>query len=233
MILSAYTGLLNPIIWLGLWGVIAYITALIQQNPQNQPLQIEVQRYQPIQVEVQIYDLSYSAEVIHSHLLKVDKPKIKPRDIPLHERIQVATDRLIGVAIGENTKVLAPNGKPIRWRALLPGMRLRVRGVFIDRESITADEIRLVSWKIYLQRAHLRGQIAQASCVDAHLRTARGEVCLSKWPGGVRVVGVDRQQFIQSGFAVFGVGSEVEVRGWYREPCEVLVEWVRLVKRAK
>ncbi len=204
---------------------------------QKQETTFLVPLYQPVEMEAIFLDYSPSAWIIHCELLRVKRPQPNSPEESLSQKvIRVDLGQLISIGFDsdEDAKVIAPDGKPISCRKLLPGMLLRLRGAFSSVECFSAEEIRLVNPKIHLKRASLRGQIIERDQLWAHLLTADQKVyfLLSQWPGVMELSGIDPQQFEEKGFLVLDVGDEVQVRGWYLDEA-VLVESLRLVKRAK
>ncbi len=176
---------------------------------------------EPVSIQVQVYDVSRSAHIIHARLLTPKKHRTSP------------SPELISIAVDESTKILSPDKRSIPLARLYPGMRIRVQGVYVDQQSILAEEIQLLDWKIHLKRAVLKGTIVASTSSDAILQVGeRRQVRLQRWSGGVKVEGVALQEFQQGGFAVLSVGSKVEVRGWYLERDIVLVEFLRLGQKA-
>lgn len=174
----------------------------------------------PVSVQVQVYDLSRSAHIIHARLLTSEKHRASP------------SSKLISIAANESTKLLSPDKRPIPLARLHPGMRIRVQGVYVDRESIVADEIQLLDWQIHLKRAAIKGTVVASTYHDAILQVGkRRQVHLQRWSGGVKVEGVPPQEFQRNGFAALAVGSKVKVRGWYLERDIVLVEFLRVRQR--
>ena len=175
----------------------------------------------PVSIQVQVYDVSRSARIIHARLLTPKKHRTSPSSEP------------ISIAVNESTKILSPDKRSIPLAQLYPGMRIRVQGVYVDQESIVAEEIQLLDWKIHLKRAALKGTIVASTSHDAILQVGkRRQVHLQRWSGGVKVEGVALQEFQRDGFAVLAVGSKVEVRGWHLERDIVLVEFLRLGQKA-
>lgn len=171
----------------------------------------------PVSIQVQVYDVSRSARIIHAKLLTPKKHWASP------------SSKLISIAADDSTKILSPDKRSIPLARLHSGMRIRVQGVYVDRESIVADEIQLLDWKIHLKRAALKGTVVASTYHDAILQVGkRQRVHLQRWSGGVMVEGVFLQGFQRKGFAALAVGSKVEVRGWYLERDIVLVEFLRV-----
>lgn len=186
-------------------------------HPNNRPY-LQQEAGQPADIQAQIYSVSPSACLVHAKLQTSG-------ECGKH------TDLLITIAVDKTTQLIGPDKKPTTLTQLLPGMRIRVQGMFTDRESIAADKIQLISRKIHLKRARLYGRVSRSDYHEIILLTKKQQmVRLQKWPGGMKLVGIEKRPFQQRGFAAVPSGSEIVVRGWYLEKDIILVNFLRFVK---
>ncbi len=150
----------------------------------------------------------------------------------------------------DETRFLSPEGKPIKPHDLELGMRLILRGeltVSDSEASIDSPEVRLVSWKLYLPPARLKGQLVEVDedtggC-EGKLKSAN-RVVRVKLRRKVRLIGTPRWQrsFQQHRLLGLKLGMELEVRGYWCPwagpldaqgrtiPDLVFVEQIRILK---
>jgi hypothetical protein len=155
----------------------------------------------------------------------------------------------------DSPRFISPEGKRISPYDLEPGMRMKLKGelwVRAEDAEIQTDTIHLVSWKVYLPPAQLRGQLIEVdsnSCGNVGKLQVGDRVVTIRLRRQVRLRGNEkrRRDFERHRLGGLKLGMELEIRGywfsWSKAMAqqgvtkgnqagteEVLVEAIRIVK---
>jgi hypothetical protein len=163
----------------------------------------------------------------------------------------------------DSPRFISPEGKRISPYDLEPGMRVKLKGklrlqpveagsIRTEEVTIEADTVRLLSWKLYLPPARLRGQLIEVesnSCGNVGKLQVGERIVTIRLRRQVQLHGDEpwRQDFERKRLDGLKLGMELEIRGYWfswstatapQEATEgdqvgaqeVLVEEIRIVK---
>ncbi|MDW8052785.1 MAG: hypothetical protein RMJ83_09960 [Armatimonadota bacterium] len=166
---------------------------------------------------LQVHGVLPSAQIIHARSVQTARTR---QDVSL-----------VSIAVDRRTRILSPQGKPIPLRQLMPGMRVRVRG---ERRGTSGDvlasEVRLLSYEIHLRRLRVIGRAVRSSKTELVVQIGKRTMRIQRWPGGIRIVGVDAKAFQKRGFAAVPIGANLQARGWLLEDDLLLASHLHVMR---